>query len=103
MANTRIKYVDGTSTDITVSIRQRCQAEQHAKAAGWGTAMESVVQCNTYASYAKLRSMGDVTQPFDAWADTVESIEDISREPKPEDDGDSDLGLPVGATEATAA
>lgn len=34
--NTRITYLDGHTDKVCVTMWQRCQAETHAKAKGWG-------------------------------------------------------------------
>ncbi|RGU31636.1 hypothetical protein DWW84_07620 [Bifidobacterium pseudocatenulatum] len=75
--NTRIKYLDGHTDEVCVTMWQRCQAETHAKAAGWGSLMEAVVKFNAYSAYVRCRQLSLTTLPFEQWADTVESVEDI--------------------------
>ena len=44
--NTRITYLDGHTDEVCVTMWQRCQAETHAKAKGWGSALDAVVKLN---------------------------------------------------------
>lgn len=78
--NTRVTYIDGHTDEVCVSIWQRCQAETHAKAKGWGSAMESVVKLNTYATYVRCRQLNLTALPFEQWADTVASVEDMKND-----------------------
>ena len=79
--NTRIKYLDGHTDEVCVTMWQRCQAETHGKAKGWGTLMEAAVKFNAYSAYVRCRQIGVTTLPFEQWADTVVSVEDMSNDP----------------------
>ena len=78
--NTRIKYLDGHADEVCVTMWQRCQAETHAKAAGWGNLMDAALKFNTYSAYIRCRQLGVTTLPFEQWADTVESVEDMKND-----------------------
>ncbi|KFI84485.1 hypothetical protein BREU_1260 [Bifidobacterium reuteri DSM 23975] len=78
--NTRIKYMDGTTDEVCVTMWQRCQAETHAKAKGWGNLMDAAVKFNTYSAYVRCRQIGATTLPFEQWADTVISVEDMTND-----------------------
>ena len=41
--NTRITYLDGHADEVCVTMWQRCQAETHAKAKGWGETWEGAL------------------------------------------------------------
>ena len=60
---------------------QRCQAETHAKAKGWGSALDAVVKLNAYAAYVRCRQIGAISVPFEQWADTVVSVVDTNNDP----------------------
>ena len=79
--NTRIKYLDGHADEVCVTMWQRCQAETHGKAKGWGNLMEAAVKFNAYSAYVRCRQIGVTTLPFEQWADTVVSVEDMSNDP----------------------
>ena len=74
--NTRIKYLDGHTDEVCVTMWQRCQAETHGKTKGWGNLMEAAVKFNAYSAYVRCRQIGVTTLPFEQWADTVVSVED---------------------------
>lgn len=79
--NTRITYLDGHADEVCVTMWQRCQAETHAKAKGWGNALDAVVKLNAYAAYVRCRQLGSTTLPFEQWADTVVSVVDMNNDP----------------------
>jgi hypothetical protein len=78
--NTRITYLDGHTDEVCVTMWQRCQAETHAKAKGWGSALDAVVKLNAYAAYVRCRQLGSTTLPFEQWADTVVSVVDMNND-----------------------
>ena len=59
--NTRITYLDGHTDEVCVTMWQRCQAETHAKAKGWGSALDAVVKLNAGHGIALPDAMGMVT------------------------------------------
>lgn len=79
--NTRITYLDGHADEVCVTMWQRCQAETHAKAKGWGSALDAVVKLNAYAAYVRCRQIGATSVPFEQWADTVVSVVDMNNDP----------------------
>lgn len=79
--NTRIKYLDGHTDEVCVTMWQRCQAETHGKTKGWGNLMEAAVKFNAYSAYVRCRQIGVTTLPFEQWADTVVSVEDMNNDP----------------------
>ena len=58
--NTRIKYLDGHTDEVCVTMWQRCHA---------------------YSAYVRCRQIGVTTLPFEQWADTVVSVEDMNNDP----------------------
>lgn len=78
--NTRITYLDGHTDEVCVTMWQRCQAETHAKAKGWGSALDAVVKLNAYAAYVRCRQIGATSIPFEQWADTVLSVVDMNND-----------------------
>ena len=68
--NTRITYLDGHTDEVCVTMWQRCQAETHAKAKGWGSALDAVVKLNAYAAYVRCRQLGSTTW-FPWWTRTT--------------------------------
>lgn len=78
--NTRIKYLDGHTDEVCVTMWQRCQAETHGKAKGWGNLMEAAVKFNAYSAYVRCRQIGVTALPFEQWADTVVSVEDMNND-----------------------
>lgn len=45
-ANTRVRYTDGHTDEIMVTMFQRTAAETYGKAHGWGSLMEAAVKFN---------------------------------------------------------
>lgn len=78
--NTRIKYLDGHTDEVCVTMWQRCQAETHGKAKGWGNLMEAAVKFNAYSAYVRCRQIGVTTLPFEQWVDTVIAVEDMNND-----------------------
>lgn len=114
--NTRVKYLDGHTDEVCVTMWQRCQAETHAKAKGWGNLMDAAVKFNAYSAYVRCRQIGATDLPFEQWADTVVSVEDINNDTDAEEpitlmsgepmpaatDGDEPGFLTNGTTAASA-
>lgn len=78
--NTRVKYLDGHADEVCVTMWQRCQAETHAKAKGWGNLMDAAVKFNAYSAYVRCRQIGATELPFEQWADTVIAVEDMNND-----------------------
>ena len=83
--NTRITYLDGHTDEVCVTMWQRCQAETHAKAKGWGSALDAVVKLNAYAA----------SVPFEQWADTVVSVVDMNNDPTDTEEQAETMNGPV--------
>ena len=43
--------------------------------------MEAAVKFNAYSAYVRCRQIGVTTLPFEQWADTVVSVEDMNNDP----------------------
>lgn len=82
-ANTRVRYTDGHTDEIMVTMFQRTAAETYGKAHGWGTLMEAAVKFNAYSAYMRCRQTSLTDLPFDRWLATVVSIEDIHNDVEP--------------------
>ena len=93
--NTRITYLDGHADEVCVTMWQRCQAETHAKAKGWGSALDAVVKLNAYAAYVRCRQIGATSVPFEQWADTVVSVVDMNNDPTDTEEQAETMNGPV--------
>lgn len=94
-ANTRVRYTDGHTDEIMVTMFQRTAAETYGKAHGWGSLMQAAVKFNAYSAYMRCRQTSLTDLPFDRWLATVVSIEDINNDA----DADADMfGTPVAAS-----
>lgn len=83
-ANTRVRYIDGHTDEITVTMFQRTAAETYGKAHGWGNLMEAAVKFNAYSAYMRCRQTQLTDLPFDRWLAEVVSIEDIANDTETE-------------------
>lgn len=79
-ANTRVRYTDGHTDEIMVTMFQRTAAETYGKAHGWGTLMEAAVKFNAYSAYMRCRQTSLTDLPFERWLATVVSIEDMAKD-----------------------
>lgn len=79
-ANTRVRYTDGHTDEIMVTMFQRTAAETYGKAHGWGSLMLAAVKFNAYSAYMRCRQTSLTDLPFDRWLATVVSIEDIAND-----------------------
>lgn len=79
-ANTRVRYTDGHTDEIMVTMFQRTAAETYGKAHGWGSLMVAAVKFNAYSAYMRCRQTSLTDLPFDRWLATVVSIEDIAND-----------------------
>lgn len=93
-ANTRVRYTDGHTDEIMVTMFQRTAAETYGKAHGWGSLMEAAVKFNAYSAYMRCRQTLLTDLPFDRWLATVVSIEDMANDT---DDAVDMFGTPVAA------
>ena len=62
-ANTRVRYTDGHTDEIMVTMFQRTAAETYGKAHGWGSLMEAAVKFN-----AAVLQLGDIGIQFNGAA-----------------------------------
>lgn len=95
--NTRVRYTDGHTDEIMVTMFQRTAAETYGKAHGWGSLMEAAVKFNAYSAYMRCRQTSLTDLPFDRWLATVVSIEDMANDTDDTDDAVDMFVTPVAA------
>ena len=103
-ANTRVRYTDGHTDEIMVTMFQRTAAETYGKAHGWGSLMEAAVKFNAYSAYMRCRQTSLTDLPFDRWLATVVSIVDMFGTPVAANvsDGEEENFVPFPAGTPTA-
>mgnify|MGYP000247161174 CR=1 FL=1 len=94
-ANTRVRYTDGHTDEIMVTMFQRTAAETYGKAHGWGSLMEAADNLNAHRAHLPCPQPPLTDLPFDRWLATVVSIEDINNDA---DTAVDMFGTPVAAS-----
>ncbi len=92
-ANTRVRYTDGHTDEIMVTMFQRTAARPTARPTA-GAAQEADVKFNAYSAYMRCRQTSLTDLPFDRWLATVVSIEDMANDT---DDAVDMFDTPVAA------
>lgn len=72
----KLTYADGTTQTARLSMKAMCKAEEHAIKEGWGNAQQSPMRITLYAAYAALRMAGETAEPFDAWLERVDDMDE---------------------------
>ncbi|OXN01119.1 hypothetical protein [Bifidobacterium vansinderenii] len=74
---TKVTYKDGHSEELTVTMFEQIMATRYLKNNHLGTVQDEPVTFMAYQVYAKLRSAGQLNEPFEQWLRSVVQIEDI--------------------------